>query len=169
MEQSASFDPGAVVKLLARHNVRYVLIGGLAAVTRGSPLVTLDIDVCYARDTANLEQLAAALIEVNATLRGADADLPFRLDAMTLAKGDTFTLTTDLGWIDIIGTPAGTTGYEDLAKTADIYEVYGTRLLVAGVEDLIRMKRAAGRPKDLLALEELGALRDELESTPHGD
>jgi hypothetical protein len=78
-----------------------------------------------------------------------------------LRAGDAFTLSTDIGWLDLLGTPAGTAGYEDLARTADAYDLFGFRVLVASVEDLIRMKRAAGRPKDLLALEELGALREE--------
>ena len=87
----------------------------------------------------------------------------FRLDARTLAKGDAFTFTTDLGAIDLLATPAGTTGFEDLARTADAFELFGQRVLVASLDDLIRMKRAAGRTKDLLAVEELGALRDELD------
>ena len=89
--------------------------------------------------------------------------LPFRLDARTLAKGDAFTFTTDLGAIDLLATPAGTEGFDELARTADAFELFGQRVLVASLDDLIRMKRAAGRTKDLLAVEELGALRDELD------
>jgi len=163
VERTAEFQPEAVIRLLGRHGVGYVVIGGLAAVTHGAPIVTQDVDVCYARDPANLERLAAALGEVHAYLRGADPGLPFRMDARTLAKGDAFTLTTDLGWIEIIATPSGTDGYEDLARTADAFQLFGHRVLIAAVDDLIRMKRAAGRPKDLLATEELGALRQELD------
>jgi hypothetical protein len=152
-----------IVLLLGRHDVRYVLIGGMAAVTHGSPLVTQDVDICHARDGANLERLAQALAEVHANLRGAPVGLPFRLDAETLRRGDSFTFTTDLGALDILGTPAGSTGYDDLVRTADAYQLFGQRVLVASLDDLIRMKRAAGRPKDLLALEELGALREELD------
>jgi hypothetical protein len=159
----ADFRPDRVVDLLGRHDVRYVLIGGLAAVTHGAPLVTQDVDVCHAIDTENLGRLADALREVNAELRGADAGLPFVLDATTLAKGDAFTFSTQIGAIDILPTPAGTSGYEDLARTADAFDLFGQRVLVASVDDLIRMKRAAGRTKDLLAVEELGALRDELD------
>lgn len=140
------------------------MIGGLAAVTHGAPFVTQDVDVCYARDPDDLERLATALREVHAELRGAPAGLPFRLDAKTLRAGDSFTLTTDVGWVDIIATPTGTNGYDDLARTAVPYELFGHRVLVASVDDLIRMKRAAGRPKDLLAVEELGALREELDN-----
>lgn len=150
--------------MLGRHGVRYVLIGGLAAVTHGAPIVTRDIDLCYAREPANLGRLAAALQEVHATLRGADAGLPFRLEAKTLAAGDTFTLVSDIGPIDVMATPSGTSGYEDLARTAESLSLFGHQVLVADIDALIRMKRAAGRPKDLLALEELGALREELDA-----
>lgn len=156
-------QPAEVIRLLGRHGVRHVLIGGLAAVTHGAPLVTQDLDICHARDRENLARLATALAEIHAELRGAPSGLPFRLDAETLRRGDGFTFTTDLGAVDILGTPAGTEGYEDLARTADAYELFGHRVLVASIDDLIRMKRAAGRPKDLLALEELGALREELD------
>ena len=162
MSDRAAFQPEAVIRLLGGHGVRWVLVGGLAAITHGAPLVTQDVDVCYARDDENLQRLAAALTEVHAELRGAEPNLPFRIDAKTLRAGDAFTLTTDIGWLDVLGTPSGTSGFEDLARTADAFDLFGQRVLVASVDDLIRMKRAAGRPKDLLAVEELGALRDEL-------
>jgi hypothetical protein len=166
VDRSADFEPQAVIRLLGRHGVHYVLIGGLAAITYGAPLVTRDIDLCYARDLNNLQRLAGALSEVNAELRGADPGLPFRLDAQTLAGGDTFTFATDIGSVDVLATPAGTAGYEDLARTADRYELFGHQVLVASLDDLIRMKRACGRPKDLLAVEELSALRDEIDRKP---
>ena len=162
VNQEADFQPEQVIGLLGRYEVKYVVVGGLAAVSQGAPLITQDIDICYERSAENLERLASALREVNATLRGAKPGLPFRLDAASLGRGDTFTFATDLGWIDIIGTPAGTQGYRDLAATADSLLLFGHHVQIAGVLDLIRMKRAAGRPKDLLALEELGALRDVL-------
>lgn len=166
MDERAEFQPAEVIRLLGRHEVRYVLIGGLAAITHGAPLVTQDVDLCYARDPENLTHLADALREVRAELRGADPGLPLRLDAKTLLMGDSFTLTTDVGWMDILATPAGTSGYDDLARTAEPYDLFGHRVLVAAIEDLIRMKRAAGRTKDLLVVEELGALQDELDHRP---
>lgn len=161
MPAGGEFQPESVIRLLGRHGVRYVVIGGLAAVTHGAPLITQDVDICYARDDANLQGLTAALTEIHAELRGADRRVRARLDAKMLPAGDAFTFTTDIGWLDLLGTPAGTEGYEDLARTADAFDLFDSRVLVASVEDLIRMKRASGRPKDLLALEELGALRDE--------
>src|SRR5436309_7741556 len=92
-----SFDPLAVLCTLVRHEVRFVLIGGYAAAIRGSPVITGDVDICYARDDDNLEQLAAALGKLGATLRGAPPDVPFRLDAGSLKSGDHFTFSTKAG------------------------------------------------------------------------
>jgi hypothetical protein len=162
------FQPAAVVERLNRHGVRYVVIGGLAAALHGSPSVTVDVDVCYARDPDNLRRLAAALLEAHAELRGAPPELPFTPDAATLAKGDAFTLLTDDGPLDVMATPAGTSGFDDLAANADRVEAFGQEFLVAGIDDLIRMKRAAGQPKDRAELEILGALREEMERPPNG-
>lgn len=167
---SAVFGPEAVLRVLARHQVRSVVIGGVAANALGSPLPTEDVDVCYDRSDDNMERLAAALREMAARLRGAPEDLPFILDALTLRRGDTFTFETTYGPVDILGTPAGTRGYDELASNAVEFEVReDLSVLVCCLDDLIRMKTAAGRPKDLRALEELGALRDEIEDHPPGD
>ena len=164
MHRAADFRPEEVVRLLGRHEVRYVLVGGLAAITHGSSMVTVDVDICHATDRPNITRLATALREIHADLRGVEPGLAFRLDAKTLERGDSFTFTTDLGALDILATPAGTAGFDDLARTAETLELFGHDVLVASVDDLIRMKRAAGRPKDLLAVEELAALRDELDA-----
>jgi hypothetical protein len=126
-------------------------------------MITGDLDICYARDDQNLERLASALRDLHATLRGAPADVPFRLDARTIRAGDHFTFSTSLGPLDCLGTPSGTEGFADLDVAATDEDLDGLTVRVASVDDLIRMKRAAGRPKDLIAVEWLGALRDELE------
>ncbi len=161
-----AFDPLGLLRVLVRHGVRFVLIGGYAATVRGAELVTGDLDICYARDQENLERLAAALRELGAKLRGPGVpdDLPFRLDALTLRHGDSFTFSTSAGPLDVLGTPSGTRGFPDLdagAGDADLGD--GLVIRVVSIDDLIRMKRAAGRAKDATHLEHLGALRDELE------
>ena len=159
-----AFDPLLAVRVLNEHGVRFVIIGGFGARLQGSPTLTNDVDVCYARDDANLEALAAALVEMRATLRGAHEDVPFILDARTLRNGDHFTFITDAGNLDILGTPAGSPGFDELARAADRMELDGVSALVASVDDLIRMKRASARPKDLIEAEVLGALREEIEA-----
>ncbi len=160
------FDPDAILRALDAHGVRFVVVGGLAGNLRGTPDVTNDLDICYARDGENLERLAAALNGLDARLRGPGVpdDIPFVIDALSLRHGDTFTFSTSAGAFDILGTPSGTTGYEDLDAGASSIDL-GTGLVVrvASLDDLMRMKRAAGRPKDLIQLEHLGALREEIE------
>jgi hypothetical protein len=151
--------------VLVKHRVRFVVIGGYGAQLRGSSTITQDTDVCYSRDEDNLERLAAALQELNATLRGAPKDVPFQLDAKTLKMGDHFTFDTDAGAFDVMGTPSGIPGgFEELDRAADPMDLDGLTVRVASIDDLIRMKRAAGRPKDLIEVEVLGALRDEIDT-----
>jgi hypothetical protein len=158
------FAPLDAIEALIGHRVRFVVIGGFAAQLHGSSLLTGDLDVCYERSEANLSRLAAALRDLRATLRGAPRDVPFRLDARTQAAGDHFTFDTVAGALDCLGTPSGVpSGFEELARASDEMEIGAYRVKVASIDDLIRMKRAAGRPKDLQALEELGALRDEVD------
>jgi hypothetical protein len=157
------FDPLRILKELNDAGVRYVVIGAFAGRILGSPTLTRDLDVCHARDPQNLDALAGVLHGLDARLRGVDRDVSFRLDARTLAAGDAFTFTTDAGDLDILGTPAGTAGYDDLVRTADSIDLDGLTVRVAAIDDLMRMKRAAGRPKDLIELEVLAALRDEID------
>ena len=158
-----AFDPLRMLDVLRRHEVRFVMIGGLAGRLWGSPSVTNDMDVCYARDSANLKHLAEALQELDARLRGVSDDVPFLLDERTLSAGDHFMFVTDAGNLDCLGTPAGTKGYDDLARTAEEMGIGDHQIKVAAIEDLIRMKLASGRAKDRIEVEILGAVREEIE------
>lgn len=159
----AAFDPLRTLETLHRHDVRFVLIGGFAGRLLGSPTVTNDLDLCYARDERNLERLAAALRDLGARLRGVDEDVPFLLDARTLEAGDAFTLVTEAGNLDVFAYPSGSGGYDALRRTAETMDIDGHPVAVAAIEDLIRMKLAAGRPKDRVEVEILSALQDEIE------
>jgi hypothetical protein len=160
------FDPLGALRTLSEHDVRFVLIGGFAAALRGSPMITGDIGICYARDDENLHALADALRKLGATLRGAPLDVPFQLDAATLKAGDHYTFSTKAGPVDCLGTPAGTGGFADLDASATDEDLDGLTVRVASIDDLIRMKQVAGRPQDLIAVEWLSALRDDLEQRP---
>lgn len=158
------FDPLRTLRTLIDHRVRFVLIGGYAGALRGSPIITGDVDICYARDDENLQRLATALQALGSRLRGAPPDVPFLLDSATLRAGYHFMFTTTAGSLDCLGTPAGTEGFGDLDASATDEDLDGLVLRVASLDDLIRMKRAAGRPADLIAVEWLSALRDELDT-----
>jgi len=158
---SAAFDPLAALRALHDAGVEFVLIGGVAARLHGSPSLTRDVDICYARDVDNLDRLADVLRGVHARLRGVDDDVPFVLDRRTLQAGGSFTFSTDLGDIDILAIPAGVAGFDELARSAETVDLDGFTVQVATVDDLIRMKRAAGRAKDRAEVEILSALREE--------
>ena len=158
------FNPNAILRVLARHEVRFILIGGLAGSSLGSPTVTLDLDICYERERSNYPRLVGALRELEVSLRGAPADLPFQLDERTIELGDSFTFNTPFGPFDCLGTPSGTSGYADLQKSATELTIDAdTRVLVCSLDDLMRMKRAANRPKDRIELEILAAVKEERE------
>lgn len=159
----AAFDLRRLLDTLRAHEVSFVVVGGVAVVAHGVPLATFDLDICYEPTAGNLERLAEALRSLGARLRGAPIDVRFILDAQALAAGDQFTFTTDAGDLDIMATPAGSGGYPQLLPNASSAEFDGRTLLVASVEDLIRMKRSAGREKDRIALAHLERLREELE------
>jgi hypothetical protein len=161
----AQFDPLRAMRLLLDHQVRFIVIGGVAGAAHGSPSITQDLDICYDRSPDNLERLTSVLQQLHARLRGVEDEVPFILDAKTLKAGDHFTFITDAGDLDILGTPAGSSGYDDLASEAVETELDGLRVLVASIEDLMAMKRAAGRAKDIAEVEILGALRDEISGT----
>jgi hypothetical protein len=164
-----SFDPLLALQTLMRHQVRFVVIGGIGGRMHGSPTVTRDTDICYERSPENLERLADALEELGARLRSVDEDVPFLPDAETIAAGDHFTFVTRAGDLDILGTPAGVGGFDELASHATAFEIEGSTVLVASIDDLIRMKRSAGRAKDLIEVEVLGALREEIASERGGE
>jgi hypothetical protein len=159
-----TFDPLRALQTLQRHGVHFVVIGGLAGRLWGSPTMTNDVDICYDREPANLRRLAAALVELHARLRGVDDDVPFVMDALTLAKGQNFTFLTDLGPLNILGLPVGVRDFHELATNATSFDLGdGLVVPVCDLDDLIRMKRATGRPKDRIELEILTAVREERE------
>ncbi len=160
-----AFDPVRALRTLDAYGVEFVVIGGIAGRLWGSPTVTNDIDVCYRDSPENLERLASALRSLRARLRGVDNDVPFQHDAAALANGDTFTFVTDAGNLDVLGTPSGTNGFDDLVATAVEMDLADLKVMVCDLEDLIRMKRAASRPKDLIEIEVLSALREELDQS----
>jgi len=143
-----AFDPLQILQVLDRHKAKFVVIGGIAGRLWGSTIVTNDLDICYARDRENLEALGRALKD---------------LKVKTPTLSGSVAVHTSAGSLGCLEIPAGSGGYEALARTAMKMDVGGVTVLVASLEDLIQMKRAAGRPKDLIEVEVLAAVREEIE------
>jgi hypothetical protein len=155
---TADFQPGIFIAALKRAKVDFVVIGGVAMGLHGSALITYDTDVMYARDRENIERLATALAELQVRLRGVPADVPFGPDAKTLQAGMNFTFSSDAGDLDILAEVDGIPSYESVRTRARIMRIGGQDVHVASVQDLIAMKQAAGRPKDLRGLDDLAAI-----------
>lgn len=159
-------------KLLAaldRNAVDFIVIGGIAGVIYGSAYPTYDFDVLYARDEKNLERMASALEELKVTLRNAPPDLPFQIDARALGAGSNFTFDSEFGPFDILGEAAGMRDYEEMRTAARREKIFGFEVRVASLDDLIRMKRAANRPKDRLMVEEYVAIAEDQRRSAKGE
>jgi hypothetical protein len=154
-------DFRTLLAALATGGVKFIIVGGAAATAHGSARLTFDLDVVYERSGDNLHRLASSLTPYEPYLRGAPAGLPFTLDADTLQRGLNFTLITSIGAIDLLGIIAGGGDYAALEPRSIEMVLFGHRCLVVGLDALIDAKRAAGRPKDMEALAELEALREE--------
>jgi predicted nucleotidyltransferase len=152
------------LRLLANAGVDFIVIGGMAAAAHGSARATLDLDVVYSREHSNVDRLVLALAPHHAYLRGAPPGLPFVFDVATVEHGLNFTLTTDVGDFDLFGEVVGGGSYPQLLPETVEIEAFGVRCRYVTLDALLRLKRAAGRPKDLEAIAELELIRDRPES-----
>ncbi len=145
-------------------DVEFIIVGGAAATAHGSARLTQDLDLVYRRTTENIARLAVAIAPYEPYLRGAPPGLPFRFDAVTIQRGLNFTLTTKLGDVDLLGEITGGGGYEDLLPDSIKLVIFGIECWCLGLERLIQVKRAAGRPKDFEAIADLEAILEEYSS-----
>ena len=150
-----------VFGVLVRGGVEFIVIGGAAATIHGSARITRDVDIVYRRTPENLRRLVDSLAPYSPYLRGAPAGLPFRWDEKTLHRGLNFTLTTSIGDLDLLGEVTGGGNFEALLPHSSPVQAFGIECLCLNLDKLIQVKRAAGRPKDLEAIAELEALREE--------
>jgi hypothetical protein len=139
--------------------IRFVVVGGVAAVAHGSTYVTNDLDICYDAATPNVERLAALLAEWEAYPRGVERGLPFFMDVRQFRTTPLMTLATREGDLDVLDRVAGVGAFADAMKRAVKVEAFDVRFSILDLPDLIRAKRAAGRPKDIAQLPELEALQ----------
>ena len=161
-------DFESLIRLLAGSRIEFILVGGAAATAHGSARLTQDLDILYRRSPENMARLAACLVPHHPYLRDAPSGLPFHLDAETIQRGLNFTLMTDLGALDLFGEITGGGRYEDLVNDTIQIELFGVTCCCLGLNRLIEVKRAAGRPRDLETVAELEALREERERGPQG-
>jgi hypothetical protein len=155
-------DFRGLIDVLARSRVDFIVVGGVAATIHGAARATLDLDLVYSRAADNVERLVRALAPLSPYLRGAPAGLPFSFDADTVRRGLNFTLDTSLGALDLLGEITGGGSYDALLPNTEEIDLFGHRCRAVTLDALIRLKRAAGRPKDNEALAELEALHERI-------
>ena len=167
----SEFDPERIFAAFSNEDVRFILIGGMAAILHGDAGVTIDIDIVPAVDSANLDHLAKALRSLDARIRaeGIPDGLVFDCSGeflQNLGPDAVLNLTTRVGDIDLAFAPAGTQGFEDLRRDAVVIDIAGLSVPVASLADVIRSKDAADRPKDRRALPRLRELLDQVKRGP---
>jgi hypothetical protein len=158
-DRPAALDPTKVFETLNRHGVDYVVIGGFAVIAHGHVRATKDVGLIASDERENLERFAAALRELGARLRGVDAEyLPVDpTNPDDLGNGANWTMVTDAGWVDFMAQPPGAAPYPQLRARSVRRRVRNIDIPIVGLDDLIRMKQAAGRARDLA---DIAALTD---------
>jgi hypothetical protein len=154
-------DFQALLRALHHGQVDFILVGGVAATIHGSARLTRDVDVVYSRAPGNMARLVAALAPLRPYLRGAPPGLPFTWDESTIGRGLNFTLTTTAGDLYLFGELTGGGSFDALLPHSETVSVFGFSVRCLDLPSLIRVKRAAGRPRDLEAVAELEALLEE--------
>ena len=163
MSEHPRLEAGEILRALRDADARFVLIGGLASQVYGSPSLTVDVDICFGLDRDNLQRLAAVLVDLAAIRRDMPSGVTAPIDELALRAGDVITLRTRYGDLDLLAHPDPGFDYEALLEHSLQVEILGVEVRVASLDDLMAMKRAAGRPKDRIELEILGALREQID------
>jgi predicted nucleotidyltransferase len=148
-------DYRELLRVLAANDVRVIIVGGAAATAHGSSRLTDDLDLVYQREPENVGRIIESLRPYDPYPRDAPAGLPFRWHEDTIRHGLNFTLTTALGAVDLLGEIALGGTYEQLLPYSIQLEIFGHKCFCLGLERLIEVKHAAGRPKDREAVAEL--------------
>jgi len=150
--QDRPLDLGRLLVTLADHGVDYVVIGGVATQVHGHRRTTMDLDLTPNPDRENLGRLAAALTELEARPRDPSLEQsevpiadPERLSVAAIVPP----LRTRHGQVHILKEPKGARAFDRMREAALVIELDGVEVAIASLDDLIRMKRAAGRPSDL--------------------
>jgi hypothetical protein len=162
--QPAILQAEAMLRVLAEHRVEFVIIGGFALSAHGVIRGTKDIDIVPAPSRENLGRLTRALQALNAEVMLADdfeaAELGLSPDEDGLAMGGNWVLRTTLGRLDVMQDVAGIKSYDALSAASVEREVPGAGpFRFSGLDDLIAMKVAAGRPQDELDITSLERAR----------
>ncbi len=159
-------DAPTLLRRLVDRGVRFVLVGGFAAVAHGSTRVTRDIDLCLDFSPGNLRLLLESLDGLQPRHRAGPLRRPLERDADELAGFRALYLETDLGELDVLREITGIGSFDACLGRSEPLALWGLEIPVLDLEALIDAKRAAGRDKDREALLELEAIRERRDAPP---
>lgn len=155
-------DFGRILKDLNAAGVRYVVVGGIALIRHGVVRATRDVDVVYDPAPENREAIKSLIETWKATRPDGS---PLKDDA--LSSGSSIHLSTSHGELDLLSEQVASVSFSDLFQRAEIRRIDGVEAPICSLPDLVTLKRAAGRERDLADLSELesahGHLPDSLE------
>jgi hypothetical protein len=156
------FDARELFRALARHEVDYLTVGGIAIQAHGGQRLTQDLDVAIAPSTDNITRLTGALVELDARILGPDGQRSQAVpSAPLLASSDQWHLITVHGPLDILTLPAHLGSFEEMRARAHEVPLGDLSIPIAHRDDLLKMKRAAGRPQDLADVQLLESFDEE--------
>ena len=144
-----------ILRLLNEAEIDYVVIGGVAMAIHGSSKDTFDLDVIYRRTREQATRIAEALSALHPRPRGLPPELPFRWDGLSFLNNTIGTYETDAGDLDFLAEAEGSGGYDNISRNAHVFDFGDLSVRVASLQDLLNMKRAAGRSKDDVHISEL--------------
>ncbi|MDO8461411.1 MAG: nucleotidyltransferase [Deltaproteobacteria bacterium] len=148
-------------EFLVKSPLDFVLVGGFAAVLHGCNQTTRDIDVCLALSPEQISLLRQVLAPLNPRHRMTPQKLSFMEHPRDLDGVQNLYLETDLGILDIISNVEAVGSFYDLLKNASEIEMYGGKCFLISIDDLIKSKKALGRHRDLVTVDELEAIKGE--------
>jgi hypothetical protein len=148
MADPQSLDAERIFAVFDAHKVEYVVIGGIAVQVYGHVRMTNDIDLIPSPAPQNLEHLADALKELGARVLNPGSE-HLAIDAQMLPRATLWQLATRHGDVDILHDAPGAAPFPQLRERALVITLGDQPIPIASRDDLIRMKRAAGRPVDL--------------------
>ncbi|MCJ8499646.1 hypothetical protein [Desulfatitalea alkaliphila] len=147
IKKTSEADLSAIIEGLIKADVKFILVGGLAAVIQGAPVTTMDVDIVHSRSPENISKLFAFLKSIDATYRRPD-------DKIIAPKEEDFSgmghalFSTRIGPLDVLAFIEERKAYEDLLKHTIEIEFRGHTIQVLDIKMLIMLKRKSKDPKD---------------------